>query len=473
SRVRAWLARRVRRVQEALEERATTAPGAETGRAGIGAETPPPVVQPSAPSAPEIRHVTLPPPGPAPEAAAAEQAVLPPPVPPAPTPLLLNRALQWQDAPFRVFGWIQNSFTGNANGTPRNHINFGVFPNHLANSWMGNQYYVVFENPLNLNDTINFGYRIDTLFGHDWQFTKAYGLFDGAWPPNYFAGVDLPQMYGEVHLPILTPRGLDIRGGRFYSLTGFESPQAIARPLLSVPYTLNFTPFTFFGAVGTLHINERINLVSGTVNGFDRWINRHYHWGYLGALTWTSRNQKLTLVIGGVNVPDQLPRFPARDVPYLPVGVPFIPSLAGQPNPFYSKSFRAYVVGVLTYKWTAKLTQAVESAHVWDPEILGFGQTPLTPNSAAYHSIVNWFLYDFHPKVTGVWRSEIFWDPYGLATGVADNFHEMTLGLNIRPKEWFWIRPEARYDWAQFTHPYNDGTRKSQLTLAFDVIFLF
>ena len=61
----------------------------------------------------------------------------------------------------------------------------------------------------------------------------------------------------------------------------------------------------------------------------------------------------------------------------------------------------------------------------------------------------------------------------GLATGVADVYHEMTLGLNIRPEPWLWFRPEVRYDWAQYSHPYNYGTRSSQFTVAFDVILLF
>ena len=82
------------------------------------------------------------------------------------------------------------------------------------------------------------------------------------------------------------------------------------------------------------------------------------------------------------------------------------------------------------------------------------------PRSAAYHGFVNWFLYAITPKLTGVWRSEIFWDPYGLATGNADNYHEITLGLLYKPKDHIWIRPEVRYDWSQFTHPYNDGTRE-------------
>ena len=56
---------------------------------------------------------------------------------------------------------------------------------------------------------------------------------------------------------------------------------------------------------------------------------------------------------------------------------------------------------------------------------------------------------------------------------VGDRFYEMTLGAQIKPYDWLWIRPEARYDWTQFHPAYSNDTRKSQLTLAFDVIVLF
>ena len=196
---------------------------------------------------------------------------------------------------------------------------------------MGNQYYLTIENPLNSIDTVNFGFRFDMLFGNDWQFTKDYGLFDRAWPDQLLRRVwTCRRSTREVHLPILTPRGLDIRAGRFYSLTGFESPQAIARPLLSVPYSMNYTPFTFFGAYANLHVHERLNLFSGTIDGFDRWPNEPYKWGYIGGMNWTSRDQKLNLVIGGAAAYDQLPIFPPANAPYLPVGVPG-PGLPARP----------------------------------------------------------------------------------------------------------------------------------------------
>ena len=101
----------------------------------------------------------------------------------------------------------------------------------------------IVENPLESNvDYVNLGFRFDTLVGNDWQFSKSYGLFDRAFHDNTFGGVDLPQMYGSIHLPILTPLGMDVIGGRFYSPAGFESVMAVKRPLLSAPYFVQFHP---------------------------------------------------------------------------------------------------------------------------------------------------------------------------------------------------------------------------------------
>ncbi|MBV8555727.1 MAG: hypothetical protein JO116_09185, partial [Planctomycetaceae bacterium] len=88
--------------------------------------------------------------------------------PAAPETTLLMKFLGMEESPVKIYGWLQNSYTGNANGTPRNRFNFGVNPNDLANSWMGNQYYLIVENPLEQNDRINFGFRVDNLFGNDW-----------------------------------------------------------------------------------------------------------------------------------------------------------------------------------------------------------------------------------------------------------------------------------------------------------------
>jgi hypothetical protein len=394
--------------------------------------------------------------------------------------LFLTRVLGLEDSPLKIYGWLQNSYTYNANGIPPSGTNFGVYPNHMADRWQGNQYYLIFENPLEANDRINLGFRYDVLFGNDWQFTKDYGLFDRAFRPNSFAGVDFPQIYAEVHLPYLTQWGVDLRGGRWYSPAGFEGVQAIKRPLLSVPYTLNFTPFTFFGLLGTLHLKEenRANLYAGTVNGWDRWIDQSYRWSVLAGYSLTSSSGKTALTSFCVIGPDQLPRFPPANSPFLPTGVTSAPFLAGRRNTGYASNPRSYFSTVLTRNWTDRFTEALQADQVLDKNTPGFGPGG-SNHDTAWFSLVHWFLFGFDDKLTdarltGVWRAEMFRDANGAATGFSGTLFETTLGLIAKPRPWLWIRPEARYDWAaQGGHPFNDGTRNSQLTLAFDVIVLF
>ena len=393
--------------------------------------------------------------------------------PAAPTPLYLNRALGLEDSPVRTYGWIENTFTGNANGTPQGLSNFSVFPNNLANQWQGNQYYLVVENPLEPDDMVNLGFRVDTLFGNDWQFTKEYGLFTGAFTPNQFAGLDLPQIYGEIHLPILTPGGVDIKGGRFYSPAGFSAVPAISRAFISVPYSMNYTPFTFFGVLGTVHLTDRINLYGGTINGFDRWIDESYKWGFLGFASWKSRDDKTNLTFIGASAPDQLPRFAPANAQYVPTATtPPSAALAGRPNPFYASSYREFLSLVVTRQYTDKITGITETDHIWDPRIIGFSLNG-KPSSIAYHGLVHWFLYSFNDKLSGGWRAEVFWDPYGAATGSRSTFYETSFELTEKFKPWLWLRGEVRYDWSQFTHPFSDGTRSSQLTLLVATIVLF
>jgi hypothetical protein len=316
---------------------------------------------------------------------------------------------------------------------------------------------------------VSFGFRFDTLFGNDWEFTKDFGLFDNAFLPNSFRGLDFPQIFGEVHLPVLTPKGIEVKGGRWYSPAGFEAVQAIYRPGLSVPNLLNFTPFTFFGVLTTLHPTERLEVYAGSVNGPDRWINLNLVWNTIGGFKWTSKDEKTTITDIFTIGPAQLPFFLRANATFVPTGFTPPPFMAGKRNAGYTHNDRYYNSFTLTHKWTDKLSEAVQVDFIIDQKTPNFGPNGTAQNTSWYGA-AHWFLYDFTDKVLGFWRSEIFEDNNGAALGVADTYYEMTVGCRYKHKPWFWIRPEARYDWAQFHHPYNDGSRQGQLTLAFDVI---
>ncbi len=404
------------------------------------------------------------------EAAAAAEG------PPGPTKL--QDLLGFEESPVKFYGWIQNSFTGNANGNGTTRTNFGVNPNYKANQWMGNQFYLVIENPLEQEDKINFGFRVDNLFGNDWQFNYMQGLFNNAFKTGQFAGYDLAQLYAEVHLPILTEGGLDIKGGRFYTLAGYEQVPAIAKPLLSTPYMFTYgQPFTHFGVMTTLHLTDKINLYNGAINGWDRWVNENYQWGYMGGFSWTGNEDKTSLAFTTVWGPNQYPRFLPGNQQFYTTGYVNVPSLAGQENPGYGRNDRLLFTTVLTHKWTDKLTQVVETDQGMERSIPGLasGGQNGAAKSAQWQSFGNWFLYNFNDKWTGVWRSEVFWDQQGSRTGTlkGDRYYEMTVGAIYKPCPNIWLRPEVRYDWAQYGTPFTDGTRGDQFTGGFDIILLY
>ena len=396
---------------------------------------------------------------------------------------LLMRALSFpDDPPFKVRGWIENSFTGNANGRG-NGVNFGVYPNYKADQWMGNQYYLIFEKPLKQTDEVNFGFRVDNLFGNDWQFTYMQGLFNRAFPNGSFAGYDMPQFFAEVHLPILTAGGLDVKGGRWYTITGFEVVPAADRMLLSVRYSFTYgQPFTHVGVLTTLHMTDRIDLYNGSINGWDRWINERYLWGYIGGFSWTSRTERTKLAFATAWGPNQFPSFLPANQPIYPTGYINIPSVAGLNNPGYHRDDRTLFTLWMSHRWADKLTQMIGTGAGMERAIPGLGAPivngiPLNAHSNydTWYGLATGFLYNFTDTLSGVWRSEVFWDTNGARTGKleGDRYHEITLGARYKPKNWIMIRPEARYDWSQFHPAYSNDTRKSQLTLAFDILFLF
>ena len=409
-------------------------------------------------------------------AAAAEEPAGPPEK--DPTKLLMN-TLGLEESKIKVYGWLQNSYTFNTNGTPKNGQNFGVNPNSQANRWMGNQYYLIFERPLEQGDKINFGFRVDNLFGNDWQFNHSHGFADTVAPLNHFNGYDMAQAYAEVHLPpVLSKGGTDIKGGRFYTILGYEVVPATGRPLLSVPYMFNYgQPFTHVGALATTHVTDRFNWYNGTVNGWDRWFDSNYKWSYIGGISWTSKSGKASLATSYIFGPDQFPRFLPANTVVVPTGYSPPGFMAGQKNPGYGGNWRTTFTTVFTYKWTDTFTQVMETDQSIEKNVPGWGPGG-TPKDAAWYSFGNWFLWQFWKKddrdyMTAVWRSEVFRDDSGIRTGFAANYYEMTVGFIWKPKPYIWVRPEFRYDWAQGASPYNDGTRNSQFTIGIDAILLF
>jgi hypothetical protein len=392
---------------------------------------------------------------------------------------LLVRALHLEGSPLKLYGWVQGDFEGN----PRlssDGANFGITPGSLANRFLVPQVYLVAEKPVRNDDALDFGFRLDSLAGTDWQVFHSAGLFEHAFAPNSF-GYDPVQMYAEVHLPILTRGGVDIKGGRFYALPGYEDGQAPARPLMSTGYLFNYAhPFTHFGTMSVWHVTDQLNLYSGVVNGWDRWINRRDRWGYAGGAGWDSADGRTNLTLTVNYGPNQLPALGAPNPFGLRTsGIP--PGLTlrhrrGRRDPDADNDL-ALFTAVLVHEWTDDFSTVLEADEGFESGLFRPSPGPAAPggpnHSATYYGLSGWALYELTDHLTGVARAEVFRDNDGIRTGFDDTFYEATIGLIYKPRPWLWLRPEARYDWADRAHPFDDGHSRDQFTLGFDVIFLF
>lgn len=386
---------------------------------------------------------------------------------------LLVRVLGLEDSPVTAFGWVQGGITGNP-AHPRNDTNFGVNPNFAANDFNLQQLYFVVEKPLRRDKPgdYDYGFRLDNLFGTDWAQFHMVGLFDGAFTPNKF-GYEPTQFYGEVHLPWLTPGGIDVKGGRFFSLGGYEDTLAPSRPLNSTSYLFSYAhPFTHFGMMSIWHVTDRINLYNGAVNGWDRWINAQYRWGYAGGLSMDSQDSRTNLTVTLNAGPNQFPRFFGADYKLAPNGVPQPPFLAGRRNLLYNKNHAFLLTSVLIHQWTDALTVVGEADYARESNIPGLGPGG-TATNGEWYGAAGWLLYRFRESITGVVRADVFRDQNGTRTGYDNLFYEATLGLILKPRSWFWVRPEVRYDGTDGYPAYNDERSHHQITYGFDAIFLF
>ncbi len=385
---------------------------------------------------------------------------------------LLIKALGMEESPISIFGWTQVSFTGNP-ASPKDGMNFGVIPNDQANRLLLQQLYIVVERLFqNDDDQFDYGFRIDNLFGTDWQQFHAVGFFDGAFKANHI-GYEPLQMYGELHFPVLTPGGLDVKVGRFFPLAGYETERAPARPLNSTSNLFAFSlPYTNIGVMTTLHVNDQLNIYNGAVNGFDNWLSASNRWGYSGGVSWDSKDSRTNFTVTFNWGPNQFPGFFPANFQLAPSGVTQPPFLAGRRNRAFPTGNETLFTEVLIHKFTEDFSLIMESDQGYETNVPGLGPSGTTQNGGWY-GILAYLLYDFSDKVTGVYRFDAFRDQNGVRSGFNDTYYETTLGLIYKPRSWFWVRPEIRFDWANGRPPYNGDTSNHQFTLGADAIFLF
>ena len=370
----------------------------------------------------------------------------------------------------QVYGWIQQGFAGNPD-SPRDRVNFGTNYGWRSNDYRLNQVYFILENTLEQEDGFNIGYRVDFLAGHDAPFFVANGLlsdytgFDprsgvGVDGPKSFrevnrVGLDFPQLYLEAHLPrVLTPGGIDIRVGKFYTLMGREVYPGADTDFYSRAYeNVYATPFTHTGFLATWHATSTLDVIAGVVRGWDVFKDNNDMVSFHGGFVWNSPDKRYNWTTAWITGPEQ---------------------------PDNNRDYRSLVTSYLTAKFgTGDAWVVSAGGHVgYESNAAVDAVTGRKTDAKWYGTTVNLF-YTVDPTLRLGTRLEWFRDDQGTRTaqlgrpGFAADFFDFTVGVTYKPHRSVIIRPELRVDWSPNARPYNDQTSKVQFVPAIDLIVRF
>jgi hypothetical protein len=365
-----------------------------------------------------------------------------------------------------IYGWVETGFTGNVD-SPKDNQNFSRLFDDRSNEFVMNQAVITAERLLDPKVGFDWGFKLQFLFGTDARFIHSLGLLNHRSGGGLY-GADIPEAYLNLHLPIFTEGGVDLKLGKFVTLEGAETIDPRTNPFYSHTYIFNFAiPFNHTGALFTLYATKWLNLVAGVTRGVNTSIDD---------------NNDAPAFHGGIGLHLDEEKFVVSAATHI-----------GPETPHNDHDLRYLNTITTTWKISEKLTSITDINYTHDDGA-----------DASAYGVAQYFTYAINEKITAKIRGEIWRDAQGFyAAQFADaqdpmralegaptidprtvgggrtTYGALTIGLDIKPPvpkplSSLTIRPELRVDHSfSNTRPYNDSSDDTMFTAAIDVIIGF
>lgn len=364
-----------------------------------------------------------------------------------------------------ISGWIQTSFTANFD-SPKDNQNFGRLFDDRSNELVVNQAVINFQREVTTDPNFGWGFKLQLLFGTDARYLHSLGMRQHQFGTGAYQG-DIPELFFDLHFPLLTSGGFDVRVGKFATLTGYEGVAPTDNIFYSHTYIFNFgVPTNHTGALVTLHASEELDLMAGVTRGVNTSIDDNNHaLSFHGGFKFTT---------GAGNV------------------------LAGSthigPESNDNDSDLRFINDIaLTWNITEKLSSTTEVNYIRDEEADADG-----------YGVAQYFTYVINKKVSASIRGEVWRDDKGFyvaqyanpvdavrsvagqstvdprsIAGSRTTYGAFTIGLDIKvdvppPLDGLHIRPELRVDRSfNDKKAFNDSSDDRMFTAAVDAIVTF
>jgi len=305
------------------------------------------------------------------------------------------------------------------------------------------------------------------MYGSDARFIHSLGLFDRT--AHEILQPDLVEAYLNLHFPVITEGGLDLKLGKFVTLEGAETIDPRANVFYSHTYIFNFgIPFNHTGALATFHANKWIDLYGGLTRGVNTSIDdNNDSLAFDGGIGLNLLDGKLTALatthIGPETVNDNHDKRYLNDITITAKPTKNFTSITDL-NYIYDEAADATGYGVAQYFiYTSNDLLSIDvRGEIWR-DADGFYVASFAENDDAV-DVLRGGSVNLDPRTVG---------------GGKTTYGAITLGLNIKPTlpkpaASLVIRPELRFDRALTgTRPFNDSNDRNQFTAGIDVIIGF
>ncbi|MEZ6089275.1 MAG: porin [Pirellulaceae bacterium] len=340
-------------------------------------------------------------------------------------------------------GWLQIGYHSEG----RNGRNFNNHPDqvNLHQAWF------FMEKAADGSNGLDWGGRVDYVYGVDAQDTQAFGLDNGHWDTSWDNGIyghALPQAYGE-----LAYGDLSVKLGHFYTIIGYEVVTAPDNFFYSHAFTMyNSEPFTHTGALATYNVGDNTSIFAGYTLGWDSGFADNGD-NFIGGV---SQQLDDTTNITFAYVAGRFSRNSNAGAIY-----------GGEKGNMFSIVTQKQLGGKLAY---------INQIDYLKTEVEGGG---VTVNARDTFDINNYLIYTINDCWAIGGRFE-WWNVegagYGLAAGDNRDIYDLTLGINYRGNANWIIRPEVRWTWDEegdAAFAVNENFDDQQTTFGIDGIFTF
>jgi Putative beta-barrel porin-2, OmpL-like. bbp2 len=386
------------------------------------------------------------------------------------------RGDEWKRSGIQIYGWLDAGFNVSTSNKSR-YANYPVAYDEVANSIQPDQEVLYIERQPNTvqQDHFDWGFRFASLYGLDYRFTTAKGIFSNQLlGKNLEYGYDPVMFYADLYWGQVA-EGLDIRLGRYISLPDIEAQLAPNNYTYSHSILYTTDCYTQTGINGTVKLTDHWLVQAGISAGCE-------------TPPWNTKDAKPTLNLGFEYLWND-----GNDSLY-----PMINAL-NDGKYAYNNLNSFYLTWYHKFRDHPSVHTDTETWYMWEknvPNVRNSAAAPLlevgangafcnnTTELTCYApewAILNYVEKELSPKNYISIRNEYVNDSKGQRTGTKTQYSEHLIGWGHWIGTTILLRPELRYDHS-YDRPAFDspclaqgcaGTKKNQLTFAGDAIFFF